>query len=911
MRIPVSTYRLQLNSGFTFNNVADVISYLHELGITTIYASPFFAAAAGSMHGYDVCDPYVLNDEIGTIDQLERINSELKLHDMTWLQDVVPNHMAFSMRNQRLADVMERGSYSPYYNWFDVDWQHPDPMLNGKLMTPFLGKPLNECLNDHEITIGIGETGFVVQYGEQQFPFSVSAYEALSALLPHEVGKLVTQLQKEAMQGWPMPSWRQIKTSFIQSFMSNAQLATEVHQLLTVINNDPCLLQKLLLQQHYRLCFWKDANSIINYRRFFAVNELISVNIANEEVFYEYHQLLHNLYRQKLVHGLRIDHIDGLEAPGEYINRLRRFFGDDCYIIVEKILEQHEHLPPQWAVQGTTGYEFTAQINWLLTNVQGARELKTFYQSLFPHTPDYKTITFEKKRRFLEAYMGGEWNNLVRSLYTLQLVPDTVKPIEMKQALALFMCCLPVYRLYPGEQPPGGDAQQMIDETFEEAMDREPACQEFLQILKTIWAVEGKATRQPGNEATRQPGSEATGQPGNEAASASINLRRLEFQKRLMQFTGPLTAKGVEDTTFYVYNALLGHNEVGDTPNKEAYSIGDFHRFLQQRQQQYPFAMNTTSTHDTKRGEDGRLRVNVLTWLVDEWKRAVEDWRSINTACKENREGQIMPTLEDEYFIYQSLIAGFPANEQVTADDVERLKAYFIKSAREAKLFTNWQQPDALYEEAGCRFIEKMLSPRHDFLKSFHPFFRKVLAQAQILSLSQALVKITAPGVPDVYQGSEGWNTSYVDPDNRRPVDYSIFKKYVMEIKELEQKGSAAVLSYVSSKRTEGLEKFYVTCKALQCRRESAAVFLHGTYIPLYTSNDCGIIAYARQYQKEWVLVIAPVSVPFGECFLTLPTGAPVTWKNRFTGETIQAAGRLSIHTILNNFPVALLTGTA
>lgn len=892
MRIPVSTYRLQLNAGYAFNDVIELIPYLHELGITTIYASPFFAAAAGSMHGYDVCDPYALNEEIGTIDQLERINSELKPYNMTWLQDVVPNHMAFSMRNQRLVDVMERGSYSPYYNWFDIDWQHPDPLLHGKLMTPFLGKPLNECLNDHDIAIGIGETGFVVQYGEQQFPFSVGAYEALSALLPHEVGRLVTQLQKEAMQGWPLPSWREIKTSFIQSFMSNALLANEVHQLLAVINNDPCLLQNLLLQQHYRLCFWKDANSVINYRRFFAVNELISVNMANEEVFYEYHQLLHNLYRQKLVHGLRIDHIDGLEAPGEYINRLRRFFGDDCYIIVEKILEQHERLPGQWAVQGTTGYEFTAHISWLLTNMQGARELKTFYQSLFPDTPGYKTITFEKKRRFLEAYMGGEWNNLVRSLYTLQLIPDNVRPVEMKQALALFMCCLPVYRLYPGEQPPGAGVKQMIDDTCNEAIGREPACRESLQLLQTIWAVEQQAP---------------TGQQGNEA---SINLRRLEFQKRLMQFTGPLTAKGVEDTTFYVYNALLGHNEVGDTPNKDNYSIEDFHRWLQQRQQQYPFAMNTTSTHDTKRGEDGRLRLNVLTWLVDEWKQAVEDWRSVNTTCKESREGQTMPTPEDEYFIYQSLVAGFPADEQVTAGYVERLKAYFIKSAREAKLFTNWQQPDALYEEAVCRFIEKILLPRHNFLNSFQPFFRKVLAQAQLLSLTQALVKITAPGVPDVYQGCEGWNTSYVDPDNRRPVDYSIYKKYVMEIKELQQNGSAAVLSYVASKRTEGLEKFYVTCKALQCRRQSAAVFLHGNYIPIHTSADCGIIAYARQYQQEWVLVITPVSVPFTECFLTLPIGAPVTWKNEFTGETIQVAGRLSIHTILNNFPVALLTGT-
>jgi len=892
MRVPISTYRLQLNASFNFNEVKDIMSYLHELGISTIYASPFFAAPAGSMHGYDVCDSHTLNGEIGTVEQLRLINQELQQKNMTWLQDVVPNHMVFAMTNHRLADVLERGMYSPYYNWFDIDWQHPDPLLNGKLMVPFLAKPLHECLQQQEITIDLCETGFKVKYGEQTFPFSISASEPLLAVLHgEEVAQLIQQLQAEAMQGWPLPSWREIKTGLVKSFMANDQQAKEVQQLLGVINNDPRLLQTLLQQQYYQLCWWKDANQIINYRRFFAVNELIAVNIANEEVFYEYHQLLHNLYRQKLVHGLRIDHIDGLQEPGVYINRLRQFFGNDCYIIVEKILEQHERLPQQWDVQGTTGYEFSAQISWLLTNTTGARELTTWYRSLFPEMADYKTIIFEKKRQFLEAYMGGEWNNLVRRLYTLQLVPDTVNPEEVKQALALFMCCQPVYRQYPGEQTPDANEQQIIKRTFEEATEREPELKESLQLLHTIWTLEEN--------------------------DAGINLRRLEFQKRLMQFTGPLTAKGVEDTTFYVYNALLGHNEVGDTPNKEEYTVPDFHQWMQQRQQQYPISLNATSTHDTKRGEDGRIRVNVLTWLVAEWQQAVEHWRFINTSCKEIRNEQPL-TLEDEYFIYQSLIAGFPADEQVTKEYVDRLKAYFIKSIREAKLFTNWQAPDAMYEEAGCRFIENILSPRHDFLKSFSPFFKKILDYAQIFSLTQALIKITAPGVPDIYQGSEGWNTSYVDPDNRRPVDFTMYKQYLTELKKQEQKGITEVLNYVTSGRKEGLEKLYVTWKALQCRQQLQDVFLLGVYQPLYASYNCGIIAYARRYKNEWVMVIVPVSATLlssevkellTNCFITLPKDAPVTWKNVFTGEIIEAANNLPLDTIFNNFPVAMFTG--
>ena len=269
------------------------------------------------------------------------------------------------------------------------------------------------------------------------------------------------------------------------------------------------------------------------------------------------------------------------------------------------------------------------------------------------------------------------------------------------------------------------------------------------------------------------------------------------------------------------------------------------------------------------------------------------------------------PSPEDEYFIYQSLIAGFPADEQVTPEYVERLKAYYIKSIREAKLFTNWQAPDTQYEEAGCRFIEKIVSSEHDFVKSFLPFFKKIVAHAQLLSLTQTLVKITAPGVPDIYQGSEGWDTSYVDPDNRRPVDFEIYKQYVKEIKEREQKGPAEVLKYITSKRAEGLEKFYVTWKALQCRRQLAAVFLHGDYIPLYASDNCGVIAYARHYKNEWVLVIAPVSMEEHgtNCSITLPANAPVKWRNIFTGETVDAAGDLQIHTLFNNFPVTLLTG--
>ncbi|WP_207515129.1 malto-oligosyltrehalose synthase [Longitalea luteola] len=897
MMIPVSTYRLQLNAAFAFKQVAELISYLQELGITTIYASPFFAAPAGSMHGYDVCDSHALNSEIGTLEQLQEIVTALRGNNMNWLQDVVPNHMVYGMTNQRLADVLERGVYSPYYKWFDIDWQHPDPSLHGKLMTPFLGKPFNECIEANELTIDICDGGFVVRYMDNRYPLSISAYESLLAVVRREQAaaeaeKLIQDLYGEAKMGWPLSSWREIKTSLIKPVLANEKQLAAVQQLLAVVNADTKLLQTILQQQYYQLTWWQDANQLINYRRFFAVNELIALNMSNEEVFHEYHHLLQNLYQQKLIHGLRIDHIDGLQDPGEYLNRLRQLLGDDCYIIVEKILEQQEQLPAAWPIQGTTGYEFTSQINWLLTNTQGAKEMVAYYRNLFPDMNDYKKIIFEKKQRFLEAYMGGEWYNLISLLYRLQLVPDTIQTDALKQALGLFMCCLPVYRLYPEGQPLDAVSKEILRETFEDAVQKEPALKEALDYLQSLWTIAEN--------------------------DADLNKRRLAFQKRLMQFTGPLTAKGVEDTTFYVYNALLGHNEVGDTPDKDHYSVNDFHQWILQRQQQHPWSLNATSTHDTKRGEDGRIRVNVLTWFTREWQQQVEQWRQLNSKHKITKDGQHLPSLHDEYFIYQSLIAGFPEDEQVTALYIERLQAYFIKSAREAKLYTNWQGPDEAYEEAGCLFIEKILSPEHDFVRSFLPFYKTIVRYAQLLSMTQVLVKITVPGVPDIYQGCELWNTSYVDPDNRRPVDFNEHKKHLQALKDQEKKGFKEALDYVTSNRNGGLEKLYVTWKALQCRRQMASLFLHGSYLPLNASAESGIIAYARQYEDQWALVIAPVSdrllanigeEQFTDVFLTLPANAPVQWTNVFTGETISVKNNLPLNAVFKSFPVALLTG--
>lgn len=850
MKPPKATYRLQLNASFTFKDVENILSYLHQLGISTIYASPFFAATPGSVHGYDVCDPQQLNPEIGNLQQLQQIHKQLQQYNMSWLQDIVPNHMAFATINNRLMDVMKKGPASAYYNWFDIDWQHPDPLLHGKLMTPVLGKPLTEALKDGEISLDSNNDGFVIKYFNQAFPVSVNA-------IPEK----------------------------------------NINQ----INSNKQLLYDLLQKQYYQLCFWRDTNHVIDYRRFFAVNELISVNMAYEPVFNGYHSFVYNLYQQKLINGLRIDHIDGLSDPAVYLDRLRHLFGDECYIVVEKILEQNENLPPNWPIQGTTGYEFCSQINWLLTSKEGARKLVAFYKELFPETHSYQEIVFEKKQFFLQHFMAGEWENLVRHLYDQQLVPLGINRDELKQALGLVMCCLPVYRLYPGEQPLDADAQQIIKATFEDALRRRPELRQSISFLQSFWT------------------SASLSSLAAPLTSLSPSIALRTFLQRLMQFTGPLMAKGVEDTTFYVYNPLLAHNEVGDTPDVTGYSVNTFHEWMTRRQEQYPYSLNATSTHDTKRGEDGRIRLLVLNWFTNDWKNYVQHWTELNAKYITTLNNQRAPALHDEYFIYQSVLSGFPADAQVTEEYINRLKEYIIKALREAKINSGWHDPATDYENACCDFIEKILSAQHHFIKSFGAFFEVIQQYANILSLTQTLIKITAPGVPDIYQGCELWDLSYVDPDNRRPVDYSIRKQYLQQIIELEKKDPVALLTHIANKRNEGLEKLYVTWKSLQCRNRFTEVFMHGRYIPIYaTGNDFDIVAYARQYEHQWIIVTAPVSdalilckekeILAGIC-LQIPEGAPANWKNEFTGETFAIENNLPLDAVFNAFPVALLTG--
>ncbi|WP_158568846.1 malto-oligosyltrehalose synthase [Chitinophaga silvisoli] len=868
---PTATYRIQFHAGFTFKQLKEIIPYLHTLGISTIYASPIFKATPGSQHGYDVTNPHMINPEIGTIDELREIHQLLQQRDMTWLQDIVPNHMAFHAENTRLYDVMERGPLSPYYYYFDIDWHHPD--FAGKLMAPVLGKPLASCIGDHEIKLGITPSGFTINYYQQVFPLSVTAYELISDQLVDSdalpVTKLFASLYQRATAGTSLDDW----TSQKRELMAAVKDLGILQALVDKVNNNTELLTKVLARQDYQLTCWSDADKAINYRRFFTVNELITLRMETQEVFNEYHTFLHTLYREGLVQGLRIDHIDGLQDPETYIERLRQLFGRNCYIIAEKILEAQESLPYKWALQGTSGYEFLSFVNHLITYQKGLLELKEFYDSLLASEggsnsssgmASYEDIVLEKKRLILERHMGGEWENLVRLCYTLKLADARVNRDLLKEAIGLFMVCLPVYRLYPG---PGDTAvDELVVATFARMRSLNRSAEPAILLLEQWW-----------------------------------EENKLPFLMRLMQFTGPLTAKGVEDTTFYVYNALLSFNEVGDSP---ATVPVNFHQLMIVRQQQTPHSLNTTATHDTKRGEDGRIRLNMLSLFTEEWKELIGKWREMN---------QPGIKLNDEYFIYQSIISGYAGSgnsgsgysgsSEMSPEFIERLQQYMTKALREGKVNSSWSSPDEEYEKKVTDFISRILQSG-PFLETLLPFIEKLDSYAYVGSLVQTLVKLTAPGIPDTYQGTELWDYSFVDPDNRRAVDYSVRSQLLKDISGI---SGPALFEYLEAHKKQGAEKLYLTWKALHCRKHYPNLFLEGDYLPLQTSGT-NVLAYARVYKQEWAVVVIPLpdQQPVTASVL-LPTGAPVRWKNIFTEEEIEGKGAIEADLLFKKFPVALL----
>ncbi|GAB4091876.1 malto-oligosyltrehalose synthase [Flaviaesturariibacter terrae] len=882
---PVSTYRIQFHKDFTLADFERHLDYFIGLGVGSIYASPIFTAVPGSTHGYDALNPLEINPEIGTLEDLRRISARLRAAGIGWLQDIVPNHMAYDTRNPWLRDVLEKGRHSVYANFFDVTWN--DAVASGHIMAPFLGKSLEEAVRAGEITLGFAAGRLHLDYFGSRYPLRLRSYEAV--LRSDGASDALRQWLQQAAELGSSEEAHQYETRFEELMQQLAGLAKNeavhagIERQLAAWNSNKDDLIGLANDQVYRLCHWQETDGRINYRRFFTVNGLICLNMQDEHVFSSFHELIRQLVTEGVFQGVRVDHVDGLYDPSAYLERLRALLGPDCYIVVEKILALDEELPQQWPIEGSTGYDFLAQVNQLLTDRDSEADFTRFYYSLVPDHRSVAQQVRDKKAHILYRHMGGELENLYQLLMQL-LRPEEyaqMRSKDLKTAVAEFLLHLPVYRYYGNAHPLPDSERPLVHETFEGARTSRPDLAPALGLLEHTLLQE---------------------EPDSARAGAIAHLYR-----RLMQLSGPLMAKGVEDTLMYTFFRAIGNNEVGDTPTRFGWTTGELHRALKERRAEWPLALNATSTHDTKRGEDVRARLQALSALPGPWLDLVRRWRETNS--------EPAPDANDTYLLLQTLIGTAPFADEPGYGD--RLEAYLEKALRESKRRSDWAQPDSDYEAAAKSLARKLAAPGSDFWTLASGLRQRVTEAGIVNSLAQLLLKCTAPGTPDIYQGCEGWDLSLVDPDNRRPVDYDRRRDWLETLAE----GNESKGSELWAARTDGRVKFWLTLRLLQLRREDPRFFAEADYEPVALEGafQRHVFAFLRRHGNRALLVLLPLhsaalaeditDFDWKDTRLVLPTELGSGWKNLFVNKQVEAGRQLRVGDVLRGFPVAVLDG--
>ncbi|MFD0975575.1 malto-oligosyltrehalose synthase [Salinimicrobium gaetbulicola] len=880
MKCPTATYRVQLSPEFTFDDLEKILDYLEQFRISTIYSAPFFKSRTGSTHGYDITDPLSLNPEIGKLETFRKISEWLEKKKMGWLQDIVPNHMAFDNENQWLRDIFELGPKSEYYKFFDIDWEKGE-----KLMAPFLGDPLNEVREKKELKLQLAQTGLCFRYYDNSYPASAETYFEILSKTENE--KWIEEFRSYEAGG---KEWHDLKNLFLINIQADHELDTSIQSTLKKINSSQEEMQRILDLQFFRPTDWKKTEKEINYRRFFTINGLICLRMEDEKVFKEYHEFIHQLVEAGFINGLRIDHIDGLFDPVKYLEDLRELVGYDFYLIIEKILEWDEKLPRNWPVQGTSGYGFLAEVNQLFTDHSKEKMFSDYYDRINPEQNEYEQLVYNQKLFILKERMGGEFSNLWSLLDELGLLAPENRTEKVKEALGAFLAAFPVYRIYPEEFPLKKKQKKFIETACETALKYSEDLKTELKILKEIFL--------------------------GEASGDTDNM--FYFLQRCQQFTGPLAAKGVEDTSFYIFNRLISHNEVGDSPQNFGLSIDGFHEKMEQRKREFPLSINATATHDTKRGEDARMRINVLSELGEEWLEKAEEWSKVANKIKKNG----IPDANEEYFIFQMLVGSFPFKMEFGEEFIKRTHAYLEKALREAKVHSSWTEPDESYEKEVFDFVTNLLNEK-EFLNLFLTFQKKIMGYGALKSLGQCLIKLTAPGIPDIYQGTELWDLSYVDPDNRRPVNFQLRKEYLYELMILPKDKLKQELNSLRNKFTTGKIKLYCLHKALDERRNFSEVFLKGEYLPVTLNEkfEDKVVAFVRKEGEKWYLIVVPVMVTSifkddlalktpveNEPVLSIPSWYPRNWKNIYTQATWDNPAEFSVKDLFGDFPVALLT---
>ncbi|GAB3831318.1 malto-oligosyltrehalose synthase [Pontibacter rugosus] len=753
-------------------------------------------------------------------------------------------------------------------------------------------------LENKQLELKLDEKGLKVFYYDSGYPLSVASYKPLLQEVVQNSGnpEVSTQVEQLLKELAPFEEEASITpaawSNFKKKLFKSEALRQAVEAQIQGINQDKTRLQELLNKQHFILCHWQETEKVINFRRFFTVNDLICLSMERPEVFEQYHQFIKQLCEQGLVQGLRVDHVDGLFDPNTYLKRLRALVGPEQYLVVEKILEGEEHMPERWPIEGNSGYDFLAWVSNLYTSGKGRRKLTEIYRRLVPNAPtNYEQLVYDKKMFILKNYMQGERENLLRILQERQLIPLEQEE-AWRKALSALLVAWPVYCIYGNKLPLSQHEMKVVDEAFSEALKLAPASEEKLNHLHTLFTATPDDTDETKNN-------------------------KLYFVMRSQQFTGPLAAKGVEDTTFYNYNRLISLNEVGNSPDIFHLEADDYHERMQHRQRTYPHSINTTATHDTKRGEGARMRLNVLSEVPEEWDEKVQLWLKITKKYTSE------PTTNDLYFLFQTLIGVLPIGGEVDDTLIERVQEYLQKALREAKVNTDWSAPNEGYEQAMQDLVRQLLMEDEDFMHSFQPFFLKLAHYGWIYSLCQTLLKVTSPGVPDVYQGTEFWDLSLVDPDNRRPVDYDQRLRYLQELKQQDKEGTSQLHEQLLHHPEDARVKLYLLHKALVTKRDLQTVFDKGDYIPLQVHGEKKnhLLAFARHYQGQWVLVAVPLllvglveshDLPlgqdvWGDTAIVLPENAPQQWQNVLGQDKLNASGTVPVAEVLKTFPVALL----
>ena len=990
-RPPRATYRLQLNGAFTFRDGTRIVPYLATLGISHVYASPIFKAAPRSMHGYDVVDYGQLNPEIGSRAEFDAFVAALHAHDMGLILDFVPNHMGIGDgENRWWLDVLENGRHSPYAAYFDIDWEPIKPELQGKVLLPILGDQYGAVLDRGELSLSFDAGAFTVHYWETPLPIAPATYPIILRQVLHatdialaeddldrlEFESLITSLERlpEVIGDDPATIHGRQREQVVAKHRLGELVDRSVHIEAAVtatvkeFNGEPAdprsfdALDHLLEQQPYRLAFWRVAAEEINYRRFFAINTLAAIRQEEPEVFQASHELLLELLAARQVDGVRIDHPDGLWDPAGYFRALQRShlvglarthlkadgtFDDEAwtqnlpalneradaaldriaeagdawplYVLVEKILEHGETLPEDWAVAGTVGYEFAQAATGLFVDGEGRRAFDQLYQRFTGERHRFADLVYAQKYGQLRDAFPSEANVLTNALNRISEHNRRSRDFtlnDLRDALRQVIACFPVYRTYTSTDGAGVAERdrRYIEGAVAQAKRRTPrrdlSVYDFLADVLLLG---------PGDRPEDDP---------------ARDLRRAQFAMKFQQLSGPVMAKGLEDTAFYIFNRLVSLNEVGGDPNRFGTSVEEFHRLNRARQRRWPGAMLLSSTHDTKRGEDVRARIDALSEVPTEWRAALNRWSRLTRRNRTTVDGALAPHKDDLYLLYQTLVGTWPLAGEPDTEYVERIQAYTIKALREAAVRTNWLNPDEAYEAALNGFIAGIFNARtgKPFRDDFTAFHARLVDAGLVNAVSQQLLKLTAPGVPDIYQGTELWDDSLVDPDNRRPVDFARREAIVRELAD----GCASVerAADLWAQRTDGRLKLALTHRTLATRRALPALFAAGDYHPVSVTGAAAkhVVAFARRQGEDVAIVVVPRLVAglvgpeparllghavWKDTRLELSASDGGTYRDVFTGERHRAASidgqpaALDLGTIFATLPVSVLVRDA